>query len=412
MDEDRAHSQEAPGSTSRLVNLGRLRAVLEQHALDAIVATSPENVTYASGYWALSQWIRRGPQTYVVIPWRRPEQATIVAATSLLDLLADQDVWVSTIRRFGYFQTERREGPLDPLDQRQVDLYDLPDSGDALKALAAAITESGLAEGRLAIDEIGLMPGHWDRLAQLLPHATLVPGASLLRTIRAVKTREEIDRLRIAAQIAERSILQALTLARPGVSEREMARAFHRQTVNEDATPVLGCIGFGSRSAMPNVMPSDTRLREDDVIRFDAGGRYRHYRADIARIAVVGEPDARVVRFHKALHQGVMAALDAIRPGVRACDVFRTAVDTVRREGIPHYARSHVGHGIGLDGYDLPDLTQASQDVFEEGMVLCVETPYYEVGWAGLQVENTVVVRSDGIETFMKTSGALMRIEA
>ena len=82
-------------------------------------------------------------------------------------------------------------------------------------------------------------------------------------------------------------------------------------------------------------------------------------------------------------------------------------MDAVRREGIPHYNRSHVGHGIGLDGYDLPDLTAASQDIIEEGMVMCVETPYYELGWTGLQVEDMVVVRRDGIESLMSSSGGL-----
>ena len=90
--------------------------------------------------------------------------------------------------------------------------------------------------------------------------------------------------------------------------------------------------------------------------------------------------------------------------------MFETAVEAVRREGIPHYRRSHVGHGIGLDGYDLPDLTASSRDVLEEGMVLCVETPYYELGWTGLQVEDMVVVRAGGIETLMTTSGALRTI--
>ena len=53
-----------------LLNKERLEQTLADKQLDAIVATSPENVTYSSGYWALSQWIRRGPQTYVLLPSR------------------------------------------------------------------------------------------------------------------------------------------------------------------------------------------------------------------------------------------------------------------------------------------------------------------------------------------------------
>jgi Xaa-Pro aminopeptidase len=177
--------------------------------------------------------------------------------------------------------------------------------------------------------------------------------------------------------------------------------------VRQGGLPVLYCIGTGPRSAMPNVQPSSRRLEHGDIIRFDVGGRYRHYRADIARVAVLGEPSKKIRTYHHALHTGVQRGIDLLRPGVPAARIFETVVETVRQEGIPHYRRTHVGHGIGIDGYDLPDLSATSTDVIEEGMVLCVETPYYELGFGGLQVEDMVVVRREGAETLMGSSGAL-----
>ncbi|MDI2060685.1 MULTISPECIES: M24 family metallopeptidase [Bradyrhizobium] len=392
----------------KLVNLDRLEAVLGVENVDALVASSPENVTYASGYWALSQWIRRGPQTYVVIPRKGPERSTVVASTALLDLLADQNVWVSNVRRFGYFQMDRAERLRSGLDKKLLSFFGLPDDGTPLEALAKALIDAGVARGRIALDELGLLPGNWERLQDLLPNATLVPGYGLFRKIRAIKTTEEINRLRYSAQVAEQSIQVAVAEARTDITEIEMARAFHRKTVESDCQPVLGCIGFGARSAMPNVQPSDARLVDGDIIRFDVGGRFKHYRSDIARIAVFGEPSAKIKLYHRALHRGVQAALEMIKPGVKAADVFARAVDVTRKEGITHFLRSHVGHGIGIDGYDLPDLTPISPDLIEEGMVMCVEAPYYETGWGGLQVEDTVVVHADGIETFMTTDGSLM----
>jgi Xaa-Pro dipeptidase len=391
-----------------LLNRERLDDLLTRHALDAVVATTPENVTYASGYWALSQWIRRGPQTYVLLPARGRAEPVIIASTSLLDLLADQDVWIGKVRRFGYFQTDRADPSiLDECERRQVSLYDLADDKDALSSLVAAIGEAGLERARIAVDELGLLPGYFDRLKEQLPNASLTAGHALLRQVRAVKTEEEVRRLKRAAYIAERSVEAALAVARPGASEAELATAFHRQTVADGGFPVLGCIGFGRRSAMPNVMPSSAQLEPADVIRFDVGGRFEHYRADIARIASLGEPPKKVERYYKALHGGVLRGYELIRPGVRCADVFGAVMETVRRAGIPHYQRSHVGHGIGIDGYDLPDISAASRDVFEAGMVLCVETPYYELGWCGLQVEDMVVVRESGIETLMTTDGSL-----
>jgi Xaa-Pro aminopeptidase len=273
--------------------------------------------------------------------------------------------------------------------------------------LVRAIKGRGLEQARIGVDEIGILPQAWDKLVAALPEATFVRAADIFRYARAIKTPEEIARLRRSAQIADQSITAALAVARPGATEMDLARAFHTKTITEGGMPVLGCIGVGLRSAMTNVQPSEEILHNGDIIRFDVGGRYQHYRADIARNGVLGEPSKKLAKYHRAIRVGLERAIEMIRPGVRASDVFEAAVDTVRREGIPHYRRSHVGHGIGLDGYDAPDIAPSNSATFEEGMVICVETPYYEIGFGGLQVEDTLVVSRDGVESFMLSSAEL-----
>jgi Xaa-Pro dipeptidase len=396
---------------SILLNTERLHARMSKLRLDAIVATSPENVTYMSGFWALPQWIRRGPQAYVVWTARGDGEPEIITSTATLDLIADQDIWVERVRRYGTFHVDQSvETGTDPVCRRQMELQAQPDHGDALTALVASLRDAGLTRARIGIDEVGLMPDQLTELRQRLPDATLLTAANVFRDVRAVKTEEEIARLARVAEITERSIDAALAVARVGASELDLARAFHTQTVQEDALPVLGCIGFGERSALMNVQPSRRTLEQGDVIRFDVGGRYRHYRADIARIAIFGEPTREIRQKHRALLAGVERACELIRPGKRVADIYAAAVETVRREGIPHYRRNHVGHGIGLDGYDAPALTQTSDERLEAGMVLCVETPYYEAGRWGLQVEDMIVVRADGAERLTATSGDLMLV--
>jgi Xaa-Pro aminopeptidase len=391
-----------------LMNSIRLFAAMKQHRLDAIVATMPENVTYASGFWAMSQWIRRGPQAYVLTPAEGGGEPVVIASTGLVDLVADADVWVKDISRFGGFTIDRTpDAVLDTHDSRIAQLMAQPDDGDAVGALVKAIEARGLHNARIGVDEIGILPQYWDKLAESLPNATLVRAADLFRYARAIKTPEEIVRLRKSAQIADLSIQAALGVAREGTTEIDLARAFHGKTIEEGGLPVLSCIGVGSRSAGVNVQPGERKLKMGDVIRFDVGGRYRHYRADIARNGVLGEPGKKLKQYHRAICVGLDVAISMIKPGVAVADVFNASVEAVRREGIPRYARSHVGHGIGLDGYDAPNIAPSSKDVFEEGMVICVETPYYELGFAGLQVEDTMVVTKDGIDSFMLSSTGL-----
>lgn len=391
-----------------LMNTPRLFERMKREGLDAIVATSPENVTYTSGFWAMSQWIRRGPQAYVLTPAQGCGEQAVIASTGTLDLLADQEVRIKDVRRYGFFAIESDVCvDHEERDQRVARMLDEEDCGDAVGALVAAIRDRGLDAARIGVDELGIIPQYFDKLVAALPRATIVRAAEAFRHTRAVKTPEEVKRLRGSARVAELSIDSALAVAKEGITERELAYAFHARTIAEGGTPVLGVICTGPRSALSSGQPTERKLVRGDVIRFDVGGRHMYYRADISRIAVLGEASDKVKTYHHAVRAGLLHAYDLIKPGVRVSDVFDKVVETVRKEGIPHYKRNHVGHGIGLDGYDAPNITPGSSEVFEEGMCICVETPYYEMGFAGLQVEDMLHVTKDGIESLMSTSSEL-----
>jgi Xaa-Pro aminopeptidase len=406
------HNREQSRDFDMLMNVRRLFARMKRDGMDAVVATSPENVTYASGFWPMSQWIRRGPQNYVLVPGEGAGEPCIVASTGLIDLIADRvfdvDVAITDVRRYGMFAVETDTSvTLDPVEQRLGAMLADRDHGDAIAALVGAIKERGLERATIGVDDLGILPVYWDRLREALPQARIVRANDVFRHARAVKTPDEVERLRRAAHIAEHSIDASLAVAKEGATEIDMALAFHGTTVREQGVPVLGCLAAGPHTAFANVQPSLRKIRHGDIIRFDVGGRYNHYRADIARNAVLGEPSDKLASYHGAIRAGLMRAIEMVKPGVRAADIFEQAVETVRREGIPHYKRNHVGHGIGLDGYDAPDFSPSSKEVLEEGMVVCLETPYYELGFGGLQVEDMIRVTADGFESLMSTGSEL-----
>src|SRR5690606_18455494 len=225
----------------RLVNSQRMFDRMRRDGLDALVATAPENVTYTSGYWALSQWIRRGPQAYVLIPAQGRGEPCIVTSTGLTDLVADGEVWVDDVRRFGFFATHHEpDVPLDDVSARLQGILQSEDWKDPAVALVQAIKERGLEGGSIGIDEMGTTPAYWDRLVEALPTTRISRASEVFRHVRTIKTAEEIRRLREVAQITERSIDAALAQARPGATELDMARAFHHQSISDGAFPVLG----------------------------------------------------------------------------------------------------------------------------------------------------------------------------
>lgn len=110
--------------------------------------------------------------------------------------------------------------------------------------------------------------------------------------------------------------------------------------------------------------------------------------------------------------RGEEAGLATLRAGVRCSEIHAAAVQAVRDAGIPHYERTNVGHGIGIagEGYDAPLLSPEDDTPVETGMVLCVETPYYELGFGGLQVEDMVVIADAGHEPLTQLPRGLQEL--
>ena len=203
--------------------------------------------------------------------------------------------------------------------------------------------------------------------------------------------------LRYAARLSESAVQAALSVAEPGVTERELAAVIAGAMVAGGGDPRFVVATTGERSALADVVPTDRRWRPGETARFDVGCVVEGYWSDIGRTAVLGEPDERQRRVYAAVHAGEQAQLDLARPGVTAAELFRAGFDGTGAK-VPSYRRQHCGHGIGLSIYEPPVIAPDVDAALQAGMTFCFETPYYELGWGGMMVEDTVVVTGDGIE--------------
>jgi Xaa-Pro aminopeptidase len=388
-----------------LIHKQRVAQVMKKYGVDVLVASMPENVTYLTDYWSLSHWLLKGTQTYAVFPADEKIPPYIVASVSDLDLAAIQEnCWVKDFVAFGKFFVEVLPQSALSLEEQRLSklLTTAKKKEDAATALSESLSERGLARGKIALDEMNIPVPLYRTLQEKLPGAEVIGGYPLLREIRAVKTSEEVKILEEAVEITENAFHKALKSIREGIRESEIAHIFTTTIAEQGALPMLTCIGAGYRSAFPNVQASDYRVKKGDFIRFDIGCLYKNYYSDTARMAVLGKPTEKQRSYYQAIKEGEDRALALIRPGARAVELFEAAVKGTREAGIPHYQRGHVGHGIGIECYDIPFLNPTSGHVLEEGMVLNVETPYYELGFGGVQVEDTLVVTKNGYRFLTK----------
>lgn len=393
-------------SCQALLPWDRLHGLLWEAGLDALVVSTPENVTYASEYWGLSHWARRGTQVYAVAWNEQSRDVDVVVPAALADLVTPEVAVHSRAHAYGSFVLET-DADADADARRIAELA--AGSADGPLAALEGLLRARLGSGsRIAVEAGGFAAGLRERLAAALPLVELVPAEPLLGVLRAVKGDREIELLRSAAEITEAAIAASLDTPVTGAAETEVAAAFTQALVRLGAQAQTTVLGTGPRSALPNGLPTARAVAAGDVLRFDVGCRYGHYVSDIARTVAVGRATAEQRSLYAALSDGLERAAAELRPGTTGGAVFAAAVAGVREGGLPHYRRTHCGHGIGIANYDLPQIAPGSEDVLEPGMVVCLETPYYRLGAFGLQVEDTFVVTESGAERVTRAPRELL----
>lgn len=391
-----------------LLNRTRAHSLMEEAGLDVLIATSPDNVRYMTDYDCISHRITPSVRVFAMLPREVDAARALVVPSLEVDAWAEMPSGVDDVVAYGtlYRESQRTTGfATDDAHIFQTTMAAETHS-DAVQALKSVVERRGYTSGAIGIDESGLDPATWSELVATFPHARISPAAQLLRKVRMVKTSEELRRLRESARIAEAGIRSIYSTAAIGVSEEELANGFKAEVSRLGGTPEFWVVCGGRRTAHTHPRASSYPLRAGDLLKLDVGCTYEGYWSDIGRTKVIGQPTDQQVETHRALVAGLRSAIDYVKPGIRASEVFEVAVGAVRDAGISTYQRHHCGHGIGISVYDSPVIQPrqytgiygfGDEDPrLEVGMVLNLETPYYLLGDFGLIVEDTVIVEEEG----------------
>lgn len=367
-------------------------------SVDAVVTVDPAHVGYLSGYRSIQLDVDRNYRCAAIITHERTVVIVGAAdAAPALEILRDP----LCIYRYGQFFVSAREN--------DVNFTALPASeANFAKALDTALKATLSGKGIIGLD--AARSGDMIELEAAVTQSTLDVRQSIIRA-RSVKTSAEIGRIRNAAEITERGMAKAIHHAAAGVTELELSMMIASEIRAGGGIPRFVVVTAGDRAALADAYASQAELKEGDLLRLDIGCTLDGYWADTARTVVIGAPTREQQTRYDALLAGELAQFDIAKPGIHASDLFKVAVDTVRKGALPDYQRTHCGHGIGIAAHEFPTLNAANHDVVvEENMVFCVETPYYEVGWGGMMVEDMIVIRPEGPEFLTKLPRELIRV--
>ncbi len=385
------------------LNEERAWALMAERGVEALIATSPQNVYYITDYW--SQGLELGvSEAYVLLPMEG--KPLLIAPVEEVDLIAESGAIFESLYLYGPpgfevskdWTAERTGEVLSLLENSKIYI-------DASSALSAALRDLE-PSGRVVLDSSGPNSRSLEALKMRLEEVEILEDSELLREIRMVKTPIEVERLRRATEVLEKAMEDALEIIGPGVSEVEVSGMFRYSLASDGGIETLILFGFGERSSYPNPIPSTLEAVRGDIIRLRVGCILSHYHSRVSRTATLGRPRKEIRERWEAILSAQDAALEALEPGVSASEVYERAEERLRERGI-RAVRLSIGSGIGLEAYEAPRIKRGSDKELLEGMVLTLDVRYLKFGSYGVEVEDVYQITSDGAEPLTRTAREL-----
>jgi Xaa-Pro aminopeptidase len=350
--------------------ISRLKKRIVVEGLDAIIAISPENVTYVSGFVVPSQSLMR---------WRHA--ACIVTADGRISMIAI-DMEATTVKAHAGIDDLRiyREFTDNPME-----------------TLAQALIDLRLNRSKVAIEMEFLPAKDFATLQKRLPNVNWLAADAIFNKARQIKTPNELALLRSLSKLTDSAIGTAVRSAKIGMSEMDLAGTLLTSLFRGGAESYkLMIIASGERSQFPNVGPSERKLKHGDIIRMEIFGQKSGYLTGVCRTAVVGDATPEQYKIWSNLIECKYLVMDLIKPGASCPAIYQKFLAKFSELGFDPI--SFVAHGIGLHLHEEPYMGRYGNEIVEAGMVGAFEPLVYIPGRFGMQNKDMFCVTEKGCE--------------
>ena len=369
---------------------GKLDGLMDAAGIDILVATSKHNVQYlldAERAIFFDYMDALGISRYLpvlIYPKGAPEKAGYVGHPLEAHQRAVSPLWVPDVQTKGSTSVE------------------------AIMRAVEMIRKSGVPRKRIGVEMAFLPMDAGKALAEALPDSEIKDALLVLERLRAVKSPAELARLKIASERVTESMLSVIAGHGAGTTKRELTEALRVAEVERGLTFEYCLLACG---ASHNRAPSDQRWEQGDVLSLDSGGNYQGYIGDLARMAVLGEPDHELKDLLAEIEAVQQAAFAAVRGGAMGGDIYAAAEKQLARSS-QRGCTEFLAHGMGLVSHEAPRLTDHgpvpydaadARRPLEAGMVVSIETTMKHPSRGFIKLEDTVAVTPKGYEIYGKS---------
>jgi Xaa-Pro aminopeptidase len=371
--------------------LNRVRALMKDQDVSALVVRAPDNLVYLTSYWCMKGY------DAAVFPCEG-EPTLIALEPQLAD--AERNSWTKDIRLFrGYHESDPR-----PPQYRALDL--------ALKVLKErGLTEKIAIELNMGTQSADRMVGEPTTPTQMYFDAfgevagQVIDATPLLNEARAIKTPQEVERMRLANELASLAMEYTRDHMRTGMKESEVGGMY------ESFVHGLG-VGYKGKVEMARAFTlvwsgkgiatftatGNRPIQENEPTLFEIWVCVDGYWTDLTKNACLGE---LTPEYHKLLDLLLNVFNEAIaytRDGASFPELDRIIRERIAEGGYPGQPSHPICHGVGARAHEFPYAHQAGKGTIRKGMVLAIEPGIYWPGGGGLRLEDNFLITAAGNE--------------
>lgn len=349
--------------TSRL---DRVRALLDERSLDAILITNGTNRRYLTGYTSDDH---------------APDESSGVV---LVDRTS-ATLFTSPINA-GWAQAEASDGITIAHWQRPW---------------TSSITDAAEENNwqRLGFEEAVTTVADYFELQDESPDGLeVVPIGNAVDALRSVKDDSEIALLETALKLTDVAFTAAAVQLKAGMTEMDFADVIRAElrAAGSDGEAFPTIVASGPNAAKPHHNPGERRIQAGEPVIIDMGARHQGYNGDLTRTIWVGKPDPRLSEIYALVLEAQLAALSSIKSGDTGKQADAYCRDIFARENLDQYFIHSTGHGLGLRVHEGPSASIHSDAILQAGEVVTVEPGLYLPEWGGVRIEDVVLITDGG----------------
>ncbi|MCL2402052.1 MAG: aminopeptidase P family protein [Oscillospiraceae bacterium] len=242
--------------------------------------------------------------------------------------------------------------------------------------------------------------------------AELRPNQKLLDTLRAVKSENDIAKMKAAERIAEKSFEEILPIISTDMTEKQLAAELIYRMLKNGADDVSfsPIVVSGERSSLPHGVPGDRKI-EKSFLTIDFGVKLDGWCSDTTRTLCIGQPSDEMVKVYDTVLRAQEAGIAAARVGIAGEDIDKAARTVIEDAGFGDYFGHGFGHGIGMEVHEFPRASPGHTAKMPNGAVISAEPGIYLPGKFGVRIEDVIYITENGCENITNLPKKLLILE-